>query len=383
MKWNWQNPKWPEFTWDQQVLAQAERIFLEETGVTSGAALHLKAEDQEALAVELMTSGAMDTVKIEGGSLDRESVQSSIRRGLGLKVDRKRSSPAEAGIAEMTVSNFQTYAEPLEHQLLYAWHGMVVGERFDLDTIGRYRDHTEPMQIVSGAGRMRHVHFEAPPAQRVPLEMERLVDWFNSTMPSANKTPIPLLVRAGIAHLWFESIHPFEDGNGRIGRAIAEKAIMQGLLKPIVTILSTTLLRRRKEYYQALEKASVSLEITDWLLWFSGAAIEAGRYSLSQVEFLIAKTKLFDSLRGQLNSRQEKALVRMFAAGIDGFLGGLSAKNYATITGGASATVTRDLADLVAKGALVKTGERKATRYHLNIGTKPVEKVSIRESTTL
>lgn len=379
MKWNWQQPEWPAFTWDQQKLTRAERIFLEEAGMVSGASMHLTVKDNESLMVELMTGDALDTSKIEGEILNRESVLSSIRRNLGLKVERKRSTPAEAGIAEMTVNNFQTYADPLDHHSLHAWHGMVVGERLDLDSIGRYRNHTEPMQIVSGTGRKRRIHFEAPPSGQVSPEMGKLIQWFNKTAPSTTKTPLPVLVRAGIAHLWFESIHPFEDGNGRIGRAIAEKAIMQGLSNPTVTALSTTLLRHRKEYYQALEMASTGMEITDWLLWLSAAAIEAGRYCMSQVEFLIAKTKLLDSLRDRINPRQEKVLLRMFAAGPDGFVGGLSAKNYATITNAASATVTRDLTDLVAKDALTKTGERKTTRYHLNIMVKPVIKVSIKD----
>lgn len=372
MKWNWQNPEWPKFTWNQEKMIRAERIFLEETGMASGASMHLALADKETFTVELMTGDALDTSKIEGETLDRDSVQSSIRRGLGLKVDRKRVSPAEAGIADMTVNNFKTYSNSLDHETLFAWHGMVAGGRLDLDMIGRYRDHAEPMQIVSGAGLKRRVHFEAPPSEKVKSEMGRLIRWFNKTTPSKGNPSVPVLVRAGIVHLWFESIHPFEDGNGRIGRAVAEKAIMQGLSNPIVTALSTTLLKHRKEYYQALEKASKTLEVTDWLLWFSSIAIESGRHCLGQVQFLIDKTRLLDSLRNQLNSRQEKALVRMFAAGPDGFVGGLSAKNYATITGAASATVTRDLTDLVAKGALTKTGERKATRYHLSIRVKPV-----------
>lgn len=378
MKWNWQNPEWPDFIWDQNKLIRAERIFLEETGMTSGASRHLLVRDKETLMVELMTGDALDTSEIEGETLDRASVQSSIRRGLGLKVDKRRVKPAEAGIAEMMVNNFQTYLHPLEHRNLFSWHGMIVGERLDLDTVGQYRNHKEPMQVVSGVGRKRRVHFVAPPSEKVQSEMGRLIRWFNKTKPHTGKPPLPVLVRAGIVHLWFESIHPFEDGNGRIGRALAEKALMQGLLNPTMTALSTTLLRHRKVYYQALEKASTGLEITDWLLWFSAAAIEAGRHCLAQIEFLIEKTKLLDSLKGQMNPRQEKALLRMFAVGPDGFVGGLSAKNYATITGAASATATRDLADLVSKRALVKAGERKATRYHLAMQVKPVAKVSVK-----
>ncbi len=365
MEWNWQHPDWPNFQWDARELARSEAVFLEEAGVIVGSAKHLREADREALTVETMTSDAVDTSRIEGEYLDRESVQSSIRHRLGLATNRRVVAPAEAGIAEMMVNVFQTFSKPLSHDVLFGWHGMVAGSRMDLTEVGQYRTHAEPMRIVSGSGMKAKVHFEAPASKRVPDEMDRFIDWFNRGM-AGDGSALPVLARAGIAHLWFESIHPFEDGNGRIGRAVAEKALMQGISNPAATSLSSTLLIHRKEYYHALELASRTLEITDWLLWFSSAAIEAGRRTLAQAEFLIHKAKLLDALKDAINSRQEKALLRMLDSGIDGFKGGLSARNYATITGAAPATVTRDLADLVAKGALRREGERKASRYYLN-----------------
>lgn len=366
MQWNWQHSDWPHFNWDKARLAQSEALFLHETGMMAGAAKHLVVADRDALTVDLMTGDAMDTSEIEGEYLDRESVQSSIRRQLGLAVDKQKVRPTEAGIAEMHVNAFKTFSEPLSHDTLFAWHGMVASGRRDLEVIGRYRDHAEPMRVVSGTGAKQRIHFEAPPSKRVEAEMRAFIRWFNAGAPGGDLS-IPILARAGIAHLWFESIHPFEDGNGRIGRAVAEKAIMQRLLHPSVTALSSTLLKHRKNYYKALENASRDLAITDWLVWFADMTIEASRQGLAQVEFIIHKTKLLDAVRGNINERQEKVLLRMFAAGIEGFKGGLSAKNYATITGAASATVTRDLADLVAKGALLREGERKASRYRLNL----------------
>lgn len=195
--------------------------------------------------------------------------------------------------------------------------------------------------------------------------------------------PLPALARAGLAHLWFESIHPFEDGNGRIGRAIAEKALAQGMTQgladPVLTAVAGTLLKHRKQYYGALEAASRDLEITDWLLWFAAKVIEAQRRGLAQVEFIIGKAQLLERVRGKLNARQEKAVLRMFAAGPEGFTGGLSAGNYRGITGATPATATRDLADLVALEVLRRTGERKATRYHLCVPLKPVATVTIEE----
>jgi Fic family protein len=167
--------------------------------------------------------------------------------------------------------------------------------------------------------------------------------------------------------LYFESIHPFEDGNGRIGRALAEKALAQSFGQPALTGLATTILAHRKSYYDALERANKEIEITEWLVWFSEIAIEAQQRTIARIEFLIAKTKLLDRLRVTINDRQRKALLRMMKEGPEGFKGGLSAGNYGVITGASPATTTRDLADLVEKGALLRTGERKHARYALRL----------------
>jgi Fic family protein len=250
--------------------------------------------------------------------------------------------------------------------MLYRWHRMVASGRRDLIDIGRYRTGKEPMQVISGRIGAQKVHFEAPPSKRVPSEMKRFISWFNQTVPQGAE-PLPAITRAGIAHLYFESIHPFEDGNGRIGRAIAEKAMAQSFGQPLLVALATTILAHQKGYYEVLEKANKQMDVTAWLTWFADIALEAQRRTITQVEFLIAKTKLLDRLRGHINDRQLKALLRIFREGPDGFKGGLSAGNYSTITGASPATTTRDLADLTEKGALVRTGERKHARYALNL----------------
>lgn len=234
------------------------------------------------------------------------------------------------------------------------------------------------MEVVSGPIHDPKVHFEAPLASKVQGEIARFVAWFNRTAPAGSE-PLPALTRAGIAHRYFESIHPFEDGNGRIGRAIAEKALAQGVGQPTLTALAATTLFRRKAYYAALEAGNKSNEVTAWLSWFAGIAIEAQRRTTAHVEFLIEKTRLLDRLRGQLNPRQEKALLRMFREDSEGFKGGLSAGNYVTITGASAATATRDLADLVEKSALVRVGERRHARYHIAIPTKKVLPVILNE----
>jgi Fic family protein len=382
MTWNWQTPAWPNFSWDEVRLRKAEEHFLVGSGVFAGAAKHLGPLDRELLTVEALCAEALTTSEIEGEILDRSSVQSSIRKQLGLATDKRRVKPAEQGIAEMMVDLYRSFAEPLSGKMLFAWHGMLCKGRTGLKDIGRYRNDDEAMQVVSGPPYSPKVHFEAPPSSSVREEMARFVRWFNRTGP-AGAEPLPALTRAGIAHLYFESIHPFEDGNGRIGRVISEKALAQSVGQPTLTALAATLLLRRKAYYDALEAANKGIEVTPWLSWFAGIAIEAQRRTQARVEFLIDKTRLLDRLRGQLNERQEKALLRMLTEGPEGFKGGLSAGNYSTITGASLATATRDLADMVAKGALVRRGERRHARYSAEIPLRPVSAVKIDANSNL
>lgn len=378
MTWNWQKADWPNFTWDTPRLRKAEEQFLLGAGVFAGTIKHLGSDDQEQLTTEAICTEAVTTSEIEGEILDRASVQSSIRKQLGLDADNRRVKPAEQGIAEMMVDLYRSSSDPLSDDMLFAWHDMFVKGRTDLKDIGRYRTDGEPMQVVSGTVYAPTVHFEAPPSSRVREEMARFVSWFNRTA-SKGSEPLPALTRSGIAHLYFETIHPFEDGNGRIGRAISEKALAQSLGHPTLTALAATILVRRKAYYEALEAANKDNEITNWLAWFAGIALEAQRRTEARMEFLIAKTKLLDRLRGQLNSRQEKALLRILREGPEGFKGGLSAGNYVTITGASPATATRDLADLVAKDALVRAGERRHARYAASIPLRPVLPVVLDE----
>ncbi|MBM3766928.1 MAG: Fic family protein [Acidobacteria bacterium] len=352
MPWNWQQSDWPNFTWDASRLRAAEEQFLIGTGRIVGAVKHLASSDREQLTLEALSREALTTSEIEGEFLDRASVQSSIRKLMGLKGDIRRAKPAEEGIAELIVDLYDGSNEPLSEAALFQWHRLVAKGRADLRNIGEYRTSVEPMQVVSGAIYSPKVHLEAPPAANVPKEMARFVKWFNRSAEA-----LPAVTRAGIAHLYFESIHPFEDGNGRIGRAISERALAQSTGQSVITGLAVAMLARRKDYYRFLEAANKSNEITKWLSWFGEIVIEAQQRTERHVEFVLEKTKFLGRLRDQLNPRQEKALLRMLREGPDGFKGGLSAGNYATITSASPATATRDLADLVEKGALIRTGQ--------------------------
>jgi Fic family protein len=275
----------------------AEQQFLIGGGVFVGTVKHLAKEERNQLTIEAMSAEALTTSEIEGEILDRASVQSSIQKQLGLAADNRRVAPAEQGISEMMVDLYKTFSAPLSNTMLFEWHRMSMTGRRDFTDVGRYRTGHEPMQVLSGAIGFPKVHFEAPPSARVPSEMAQFVAWFNRTAPGSAE-PLSALTRAGVAHLYFESIHPFEDDNGHIGRAIAEKPLAQSLGQPTLIALAATILARRTSYYQALEVANKQNEITAWLAWFAGATIEAQRRTIALIEFLIAKTKLLDRLNG-------------------------------------------------------------------------------------
>jgi len=368
-RWNWQQDDWPQFRFDKSFLAQNEAKFLLNGGLVLGALRHIRAEDKNALTIDLISSEALKTSEIEGEYLNRESVQLSIRRNFGLDTERRKIPPAEQGIADMMMDLYRSFAEPLTHETMFRWHGMLTTGRRDLKNIGAYRTDDEPMQIISGPIGNPTIHLEAPPSAVVKKEMEGFVKWFHDTAPDGN-TALSTLTRAGIAHLYFATIHPFEDGNGRIARALAEKALSQALGQPTLIALSQTIQKNKKSYYEALHQSSRDNEITAWLGYFADTVLQAQLTTQRMIDFLIQKTKLYDRVKSQLNERQEKALARIFREGADGFKGGLSAENYISITAAARATATRDLQDLVDKGVLIRTGALKSTRYHLNIETR-------------
>jgi Fic family protein len=372
MAWNWQQADWPNFAYDSKLLEPLEGEFLKCSGELLGVFRHTNASERETLRIEILSEEAIKTSAIEGKYLDRDSLQSSLRQQLGLGSDARRTPPAEHGMAEIMADVYLNFAARLSHRALYAWHKMVMSGDRRVTLVGKYRVHAEAMQIVSNRLDKPKVHFQAPPSLRVKPEMDAFIAWFNDTAPKG-RAPLPALTRAGIAHLYFESIHPFEDGNGRIGRALSEKALAQNLGEPTLIALAYTIERYRRRYYDMLERGSKSNEITEWLVYFANAILDAQRTTLARVEFSIAKAKFFERFGDWLNERQAKVIARMFREGIDGFKGGLSAENYISITQASRATTTRDLADLVAKGALIRTGELRHTRYSLALqdGERP------------
>lgn len=366
-KWNWQQDDWPNFSYDKKKIDPLEREYIQEAGISFGIMKSLPESDQKQLAVELISDEALNTSEIEGEIFNRESLQSSIMREFGLAeiVRETRTTPGERGIAKMMKELYAEYQHSLSHEMLFSWHDNLMLGNPKIKA-GKYRTYKEDMQVVSGRIDKPKVHFVALPSSGIPQEMNQFIDWFNRTAPGG-KTPLPPLTRAGIAHFHFVTIHPFEDGNGRIGRALVTKVLSQSMKNPVLTAVSCTINQDKKQYYETLNAQNKSNEITPYLTYFSKTILESQQAMVEKLNFLITKTKFFDAHTGNINDRQKKVILKIFREGPKGFDGSLSAKNYIAITKASKATATRDLTDLVKTGILIKTGKLKSTRYELNL----------------
>lgn len=364
MRWNWQLPNWPHFTYEKDAVSQQEREFLLQMGTNFVYLKNSESDVYNQFVVEILTIEGIETSRIEGEILDRESLQSSLKKQFGLLSTPHRSKGVkEAPLGELLYEVHRSFDTALTHEMVQRWHGQLFKDSTHVEEKGLYRTHEDPMQIISNRlGSSPHICFEAPPSKRVLQDMELFIRWFNTSLSTE-----PVLGRAALSHIFFESIHPFEDGNGRIGRLILEKALSQGVKHPVLLGVSRVLEKQKKAYYTALEGCNRTLSITPAVEFFAKAILQAQQESISLFHFLMEKTTLLTRLAGQINPRQEKVLLRLFSEGIGGFKGGLSAENYISITHTSRATATRDLTDLVEKGALVKKGELRHTRYELNI----------------
>ncbi|MEK6482322.1 Fic family protein [Catalinimonas sp. 4WD22] len=367
MIYNWQHPEWPEFKYS---LAEVEELlfdFAQKTGRVSGLLEGLPKEMQTEAIIDIMVSEAVKTSEIEGEYLSRQDVMSSIKNNLGLlqKLEKVHDQRAE-GAAELMLDVRNSYADKLTEEKLYSWHQMLMKGNTVINA-GQWRTHEEPMQVVSGAMGKERVHFEAPPSSRVPGEMTRFIQWFNETGPGGEDEIKKPVIRSALAHLYFESIHPFEDGNGRIGRAISEKVLSQGIKRPVLLSLSRTIESNKKAYYEALQTAQRSIEVTPWLSYFVQVTIDAQEDAERLIGFTLKKSKFFDRYKSQLNERQLKVISRMLEEGPKGFEGGMNARKYVSIAQTSKATATRDMQDLVERGIFIPSGGGRSTRYEINL----------------
>ncbi|WP_417873845.1 Fic family protein [Xanthomarina gelatinilytica] len=365
MIYNWQKPEWPKFTYS---LDQVEDLFFEymsHVGQLDGYLKGLDRNEQIETIIQIMVAEAIKSSEIEGEYLEREDVKSSVRNNLGLNIIKEVVSDQRAtGMAALLTDVRETFSEQLTEEKLFDWHSSLMMGAKDV-LVGSWRTHKEPMQVISGALGKQKVHFEAPPSSNIPNEMKKFFHWFNETSPSGNHPIKKPIVRSAIAHLYFESIHPFEDGNGRLGRCISEKALSQYINRPILMSLSRGIEADKKAYYHHLEKAQKSKNITEWIIYFTKTVLLAQEQTTQEVAFTLKKARFFDRFNDLLNERQLRAVQRMLEEGPKGFEGGMNARKYIGITKTSKATATRDLQDLVGKGIFIAIGGGRSTSYEL------------------
>jgi len=367
MEYNWQQPEWPEFRYDLLPIRAQLLAFAEHFGRIGGLIEGLPDELGTETVLDLMIVEAMKTSEIEGEILEYRDVMSSIRNRLGLNPSPEPvGSRLAEGAGELMVAVRESFADPLNEQTLHEWHKLLLGGSSPL-RVGAWRSGSDPMQVVSGRIDRPTVHYEAPPCHQLPREMAAFIQWFNDAAPNG-PNPVPEApVRAAIAHLYFESIHPYEDGNGRIGRALAEKALSQGVGAPVILSLSKAIEAQRRDYYDALQLAQRSNEITPWIRYFVTMVIDAQLDAEKQITFILKKSKFLQRCDHLLNQRQRKVIHKMLAAGPGGFEGGMNVRKYLGITKASKATATRDLQQLASIAALTTIGTGRATRYELRL----------------
>jgi Fic family protein len=363
--YNWQLEKWAEFIYDEGIIKDNALKFAELSGEMFGIFKTFNSARQQGALLDMMVSEALKTSEIEGEMLSREDVRSSFIEKLGLTTTVINIKDRRAkNIALLMLEVRNNFRAKLTERMIKRWHGILFSEARYVRA-GMYRAGKEPMQIISGAVGKEKVHFEAPPSESVPREMRNFVRWYNNFKTEGNI--LKVIIKTAVAHLYFESIHPFEDGNGRTGRALIEKCLSESLGRQIIMSISQTIEQDRKQYYAELAKAQRALQIDDWISYFSRLLIDAQKNALERLAFSLKKTQFFDQYKNAMNERQTKVINKMLEAGKEGFEGGMTAKKYISITRTTKATATRDLQELVRIGALKQNPAGRSTNYELKM----------------
>lgn len=380
MNYIWQHPAWPVFSFDRDALTRLNASYERRLGQLGGEPGAIPQSDLSQIELAQMVDEAVANAAIEGEMLSPEDVRSSIITQLGLDEPAVFVRDQRArGMAALQILNRQEFSQALNIATLHEWQRLAlrgIEQRLLVSPVkvGRLREAT--VQIVSGPIGREIVHYEGPPAPTVAEELERLVEWFNRTAPGGDlEATFSPIARAAITHFWFEAIHPYDDGNGRVGRALAEKSLMQNLGAPLLFSLSTALSAHRESYYRALGKLSThhgtpasatAIDCTGWVTWFGEEILWSMDGAGKTISFVLNKARYWRRHRDTvLNDRQRKALDRLFAAGHRGFTGGMTATKYMNLTHCAKATATRDLADLTDKRCLEVFGSGRSVRYGL------------------
>ncbi len=370
-----EHPDWPDFHWDQGGLAVPLADVRNRQGRLIGRMEALGFDLQREAALETLTEDILKSSEIEGETLDGQQVRSSIARRLGMDIGGLRHVERDVeGIVEMMMDATGNYDQPLTTERLRAWHGSLfptgrTGMR--RITVGAWRDdNADPMQVVSGPIGRQQVHFEAPHAARLDREMRAFLDWFNAP------AEIDEVLKAGLAHLWFVTIHPFDDGNGRIARAIADMALARSERSAQrFYSMSSQIRRERADYYDILERTQKgAMDVSAWMGWFLdclGRAIDGAQETLSGV---LDKARFWErAAHVPLNERQRRILNRLLEGQ---FKGKLTTSKWAKLSKCSQDTAYRDITDLMAHGILVRNpGGGRSASYDLVKVSRPVEPV--------
>lgn len=369
-RWIWQQPDWPWFLWQADALApllracqQSQGRLLGMTGVIAGDA---QAQGElDTLLQNIITSSA-----IEGETINVASVRSSLARRLGVAADEGAGvTPRSEGLAELMLDATQHHDAALDMSRLLEWHAWLFPQQDSLLThairVGSLRG-DEPMQVVSGRIDRPTVHYQAPPCEALEAQLDTLLDWFNHSRGDAALDP---LLRAGMAHFWFGTLHPFADGNGRLTRVITDLALARGEHHAIrFYTMSASILADRAGYYRALESGQKDrLDITAWLQWFLNTLLKSLHEALQRIDRVLAKVRFWQQHQYHgLLAEQIKVLNRLLDGGERGFEHGISAAKYQAVAKVSKATATRHLAELLDKGCIRRLpGGGRRTRYQI------------------
>ncbi|UUY07347.1 Fic family protein [Pseudomonas sp. J452] len=372
--WIWQHPDWPHFSWQAERLAPLLRDCAQAQGRLLGMAGAVDVEASAHNSLDSLLQNIVTSSAIEGELLNVGSVRSSLARRLGLAEDG-RVTPRSEGLAELLLDATRQHEQALTLERLLHWHQLL----FPVDDsplparirVGSLRG-DEPMQVVSGRLDKPTVHFEAPPRAGLQAQLDSFLHWFASSRSDAGLDP---LLRAGIVHFWFVTLHPFDDGNGRLTRTLTDLALAQGEQQAIrFYAMSASILDDRAGYYRILEASQQATpDISAWLEWFLRTLLRSLQQALVRIDRLLGKARFWQQHRQQaLSAEQAKVLNRLLDGGTNGFENGINATQYQAVAKVSKATATRHLTDLLDKGCLQRLpGGGRSTRYQINWPQQP------------
>lgn len=369
MKWIWQQPNWPDFIWEIEALLPFLSKARLEQGKLLGRTKELGFELSQEAGADILIEEVIKTSEIEGAYLNRDLVRSSVAKHLGLpSFGLPQASRSIDGLVDILVDATKKYDQPLTAERLWSWQAALFPTGYSgllRIQVGEWRSGEEPMQVVSGALGKENLHFEAVPSSCLGNEMDQFLTWWKTSLDK-----IDGLLRAGLAHFYFVTVHPFEDGNGRIARALTDMALAQDeKVSTRFYSLSSQIMKEKKEYYAILERCQRgNMNITAWLVWFLASYIRSLESSSNLIAKVLAKASFWKYFsQTAMSDRQRKVVNVLLNAGKDEFEGGLTTRKYSSIAKVSRATAFREITNLVEKKVILQNPSKgRSTSYDLN-----------------